>query len=50
VPNIGVIGGDHAVLVVETVLAAGFGAMALRVARRFGMLQDPDARRCSGRL
>jgi hypothetical protein len=50
VPNIGVIGGDHAVLVVETVLAAAFGAMALRVARRFGMLQDPDARRCSGRL
>jgi len=34
--------------VVETVLAAAFGAMALRLARRFGMLQDPDARRCCG--
>jgi len=28
VPNIRVIGGDHAVPVVETVLAAAFGAMA----------------------
>ena len=36
VPNIGVIGGDHAVPVVETVLAAAFGAMALRLARRLG--------------
>jgi hypothetical protein len=34
-----VIGGDHAVPVVETVLAAAFGAMALRVARQFGMAQ-----------
>jgi len=33
---------------VVAALAAAFGAMALRVVRRFGKLQDPDARRCSG--
>jgi hypothetical protein len=33
---------------VIAVLAAAFGAMALRVARRFGMRQDTDARRSSG--